>query len=94
MLVLLSDIEGLYTADPKTDKKAKLVSYVNEINDEIMSLGGNSGSSLGTGGMHTKLLAAKICLDSNIVMVITSGEKPENLYKTVKGQPVGTTFRR
>lgn len=92
-LVLLSDIEGLYTADPRADKNAKLIPLVEKITPEIMALGGGSGSSLGTGGMHTKLIAAQICTENAIDMIITTGEEPENLYKIVEGQAVGTKFK-
>ena len=93
-LVLLSDIDGLYTADPHKDPDAKLLSFVSEINDEIRALGGGSAGSQGTGGMATKLRAAEICLDAGCDMVITNGKRPDDLYAILKGRSVGTTFSR
>ena len=90
-LVLLSDIDGLYTADPHTDPNAKLISTVNRIDEKLLALAGGSGS-LGTGGMVTKLQAAKICLESGCDMIITNGNNPTNLYDILDGRPVGTTF--
>lgn len=91
-LVLLSDIDGLYTADPHLDRNATLIPVINEINDEILALAGVSNSNLGTGGMVTKLEAAKICLSCGCDMIITNGDDPNNLYAIMDGKPVGTTF--
>ncbi len=91
-LVLLSDIDGLYTADPHKDPNAKLIQVAHKIDDKILSLAGGSGSNLGTGGMVTKLEAAKICLSCGCDMIITNGNKPTNLYDIVDGKNVGTTF--
>ena len=93
-LVLLSDIDGLYTADPHKDPDAKLLSFVSEITDKIRALGGGSAGSQGTGGMATKLRAAEICLDAGCDMVITNGKRPDDLYAILKGRSVGTTFSR
>ena len=90
-LVLLSDIDGLYTADPHTDPNAKLITTVNCVDEELLALAGGSGS-LGTGGMVTKLQAAKICLECGCDMIITNGNTPTNLYDILDGRPVGTTF--
>ncbi len=92
LLVLLSDINGLYTADPRKDPNAKLISVVEEINDEILALGGDKGSSLGTGGMRTKLHAAQICTESGCDMVITNGAETQLLYDICDGKRVGTRF--
>ena len=92
LLVLLSDIDGLFTADPHTDSDAKLISVVSEINDDILSLGGKEGSSLGTGGMKTKLHAAQICTENNCDMIIANGKDPLVLYDIVEGKAVGTRF--
>lgn len=92
LLVLLSDIDGLFTADPHTDPDAKLISVVSEINDDILSLGGKEGSSLGTGGMKTKLHAAQICTENNCDMIIANGKNPLVLYDIVEGKAVGTRF--
>ena len=90
--VLLSDIEGLYTADPRKDPTATLISHVPELTDEILALAGVSGSDQGTGGMITKLQAAKICLKCGCTMVIASGSDPENLYGILEGKGKGTLF--
>jgi glutamate 5-kinase len=73
LLVLLSDIDGLYSADPRKDESAVLLPVVDEITEEIKALGGGKGSSLGTGGMHTKLNAAEICTKNGIDMIILAG---------------------
>lgn len=92
LLILLSDIDGLYTADPRRDPNAKRIEVVSEITDEIMSLGGTEGTSLGTGGMATKLRAAVICTEAACDMVIANGAHPEDLYAIIDGEPVGTRF--
>ncbi|MCQ2604560.1 MAG: glutamate 5-kinase [Spirochaetia bacterium] len=92
LLILLSDIDGLYTANPSVDKSAVLIPEVHEIDDRIMALGGGSGSSLGTGGMKTKLVAARICTEAGCDMVIANGSEPESLYDIVAGRSVGTRF--
>ena len=92
LLVLLSDIDGLYTANPNTDKNAELIPEVHELDDKIMALGGNSTSGLGTGGMRTKLSAAKICTEAGCDMIIANGADPYQLYKIAEGKPVGTHF--
>jgi len=92
LLVLLSDIDGLYTADPHKDKSASLISEVREITDEIIALGGGAGSALGTGGMSTKLRAAKIATEAGCDMIITNGACPERLYDIADGISTGTRF--
>ena len=92
LLVLLSDIDGLYTADPRKHPDATLIPVVEEITPEILSLAGDAGSSLGSGGMATKLKAAKIATEAGIDMVIANGEAPEVLYQLFEGKPVGTRF--
>ena len=94
ILVLLSDIDGLFTADPHKDPDAKLISYIEKIDDSIRALGGGSASSQGTGGMATKLRAAEISTEVGCQMVITNGKNPEALYDILDGKPVGTTFAR
>ena len=91
-LVLLSDIDGLYTADPHVDPNAKLIPVINKIDDAVLALAGVSKSNLGTGGMVTKLEAAKICLNCGCDMIITNGSDPNNLYAIMDGKSVGTTF--
>ena len=92
LLVLLSDIDGLYTADPHTDPNAKLISKVTVLDESITSLAGGSNGKQGTGGMVTKLHAAKICMDCGCDMVIANGANPENLYDILDGKAVGTRF--
>lgn len=92
LLVLLSDIDGLYTGNPRTDKNAKIISRVEEISPEIVAVAGGAGSSRGTGGMHTKIEAAKIACEHGIDMVITNGAYPERLYEIMNGEDVGTFF--
>lgn len=93
-LILLSDIDGLYTADPHKNPNAQLLSHVSEITDEIRSLGGGSAGSQGTGGMATKLHAAEICLEAGCDMIITNGKRPDDLYAILEGCSIGTTFSR
>lgn len=92
LLVLLSDIDGLYDGDPRKNPDAKLIPTVETVDERIIALGGGSGSSLGTGGMATKLLAAQIAVSAGCEMVIANGEKPELLYDIVAGKPIGTRF--
>ncbi len=92
LLILLSDIDGLYTADPHKDPEARLIETVTEIDEDVMALGGGKGSSLGTGGMRTKLVAAKIATDAGCDMVIANGSVPMSLYDLAEGKPVGTRF--
>ena len=92
LLILLSEIEGLYTADPRKNPGAELIREVRAMTDEIRALGGGAGSGLGTGGMQTKLRAASMCMERGIDMIITRGDRPSLLYDCVEGTPVGTRF--
>ena len=92
LLVLLSDIDGLYTADPHKDKNAKLIECVEDITPEILELGGGKGTALGTGGMKTKLHAAQICMEKGCDMIIANGSRPSLLYDLLDGKSVGTKF--
>lgn len=92
LLILLSDINGLYTADPHKDENAVLIHEVASITPEILSHAGGEGSELGTGGMATKLHAAQICTQSGIDMIIANGSSPAILYDIVEGKSVGTRF--
>ena len=92
LLVLLSDIDGLYTADPHKDSAASLISEVYEIDERILALAGSAGTARGTGGMETKLRAAKIATEAGCDMVIANGAAPELLYDLVDGAKVGTRF--
>ena len=92
LLVLLSDIDGLYTADPRKNPDAVLIERVDELTPEILALGEGNGTSLGTGGMVTKLRAAQIVTGAGIDMIITNGEHPDVLYDIMDGKGVGTLF--
>ena len=92
LLVLMSDIEGLYTADPHRDHSATLIPLVRELTPEILALAGGSGSELGTGGMVTKLKAARLCMEAGCDMIITNGARPDDLYRIADGEDVGTRF--
>ena len=92
LLVILSDIDGLYTADPRTDPAARLIPCVPRLTPEIEALAGCAGSALGTGGMATKLRAARLTEQAGIEMVIANGADPSVLYRIFDGEPVGTRF--
>ena len=92
LLILLSDIQGLYTADPRKNADARLIPVVEEITPEILALAGGTGSSLGSGGMATKLKAAILVMEAGIDMLITNGEHPQQLYDIFEGKPTGTRF--
>ena len=92
LVVLLSDIDGLFTADPHSDPNARLIPVVEEITPEIERLAGGAGSSLGTGGMLTKVIAAKRATNAGVDMIITTGAHAEVLYDILEGKPVGTKF--
>ena len=92
MLILLSDIDGLYTADPHTHPEAALLHHVARVDDHIREIAGISSSTQGTGGMVTKLHAADICRGCGCKMVIANGNNPGNLYDIPEGKTVGTTF--
>ena len=92
MLILLSDIDGLYTADPHTHPEAALLHHVARVDDHIRESAGISSSTQGTGGMVTKLHAADICLGCGCKKVIANGNNPGNLYDILEGKTVGTTF--
>lgn len=92
LLILLTDIDGLYTSNPKEDANAELIQEVTEITDEIKALAGGAGSTLGTGGMITKILAAEIAKACQAQTVVASGEEIEILRRIVAGEPIGTWF--
>ncbi len=91
-LVILTDIDGLYDGDPRTNPEAKLLHRVEEITPEIQALAGGAGSNRGTGGMATKLNAAKIATARGIPCAIISGGNTDNLYRLLQGEEVGTVF--
>lgn len=92
VLIILSDVDGLYTANPATDKKARLIPEVREITPDIEKLAGGAGSAAGTGGMRTKIEAAKIATRSGVTMVVASGEEDGTIRTVLNGEAVGTLF--
>lgn len=91
-LIILSDIDGLYSGNPKTDDEAVLIPVVEKITDEIEALAGGAGSSRGTGGMITKIHAAKVAGSAGIPTVIINGTNPEDIYRLTEGRQTGTFF--
>lgn len=92
LLIILSDIDGLYTANPMQDENATLISNVEKIDDYIENIAGGSNSNLGTGGMSTKIEAAKIATSHNVDMAIINGDDAYNLYRLLDGEKIGTHF--
>lgn len=93
LLILLSDIDGLYTDDPNTNPDARFISLVDRIDDDLLDMGkSTSGSNVGTGGMATKLIAARIATGSGADMVIANGNDIDNITKVMAGEDVGTLF--
>ncbi len=92
LLILLSDIDGLYTADPRRDPAAQPIRKVSSITPEMLLGAGGGGTALSTGGMATKLAAAQICMEAGTDMLILSGERPELLFDAIEGKKVGTRF--
>lgn len=92
LLILLSDIDGLYTDDPHKNKNAKLISCVAKIDDQLIGMAKDSSSSFGTGGMATKVSAAKLATASGADMVITNGDNVRNINQIMEGKEVGTLF--
>jgi glutamate 5-kinase len=92
MLILLTDIDGFYTANPKTNPDALLIPDVWEITPEMEEAAGGNGSMVGTGGMRTKLTAARIAVESGIDTVVASSAEPNVLKKIMRGESVGTRF--
>lgn len=92
LLIMLSDINGLYSADPKTESSARIIHTVYEITPQIEKIATDSGTSFSTGGMSTKIAAAKISSKANIDMVITNGSDPAVVFKILDGEKIGTLF--
>ena len=93
LLLILSDIDGLYDDDPRTNPDAKQIHFVKEITPEIEQAAGGAGTKLGTGGMATKINAAKIAGEAGIDMIIMNGRDPELLYDLFEDKEIGTYFR-
>ena len=92
LLILMSDIDGFYSEDPHLNEDACLIRKVTKIDDDIRRAAGEKISSLGTGGMQTKIAAAELCMNNGIDMIIMNGDRPEDLYGILSGEPVGTLF--
>ena len=92
MLILLSDIDGLYDKDPHKNGDAKLIDVVEGLDETIEGMAGGAGTKHGTGGMVTKLNAAKIATEAGCDMIITNGTRPQDIYDIVEGKKVGTRF--
>ncbi|MBQ7837939.1 MAG: glutamate 5-kinase [Clostridia bacterium] len=92
-LIILTDIEGLFSANPREDENAVLIHTVDAITDDILALAGGSGTNRGTGGMITKLHAAQIATEAGINTVVMNGDDPEDIYKLIDGRQTGTLFK-
>lgn len=94
MLIILSDINGLYDKDPKSNADAKIIHTVEKIDESLYSMAGGAGSRMGTGGMVTKLDAAKIATEAGMDVVIMNGSDPRDIYKVLDGESCGTLFKK
>lgn len=92
LLIILSDIDGFYDADPRSNENAKMLKVVEEVTPELEECAGGAGSNLGTGGMITKLIAAKVANNSGVNMVLANGKEPSILLDILSGEDVGTLF--
>ncbi len=92
LLIILSDIDGLYDNDPRLHPDAKLISRIETIDESVYKLAGGAGSRRGTGGMRTKLQAAELATAQGTNVVITNGQRPADIYQLLEGGQVGTLF--
>jgi len=92
LLVILSDIDGLYSADPRMETSAEIIHSVFEITPELEQLASGAGSSFSTGGMVTKIAAAKMCMQAGLDCIITNGSEPAVIFDILEGKKVGTHF--
>lgn len=92
LLIILSDVKGLYDSDPTKNPDAKLVPEVHNVDSSVRSMAGDSSTGLGTGGMRTKLDAAVICKDAGCSMIIASSKEQDAIYRAVSGDDIGTLF--
>lgn len=93
LLILLSDIDGLYTDDPRNNKDARFISYVDSIDDELEAMAKGADTTFGTGGMTTKLAAARIACNAEVDMVIANGDDVRNINRILNGEEIGTLFK-
>ena len=94
LLILLTDIDGVYTGNPRTNPNAKILNEINEINSDVEHMAGGAGTSLGTGGMITKIRAAKEMLDARIPMVLAPGKESNIIHRILDGEEIGTLFEK
>ena len=92
LLIILSDIDGFYDSDPRSNDSAKLLSTITEITPELEECAGGAGSNLGTGGMITKLAAAKTATNSGVDMILANGSEPDVIREILNGEDIGTLF--
>ena len=92
LLILLSDIDGLFTDDPNKNSEAEFIDIVPEITPELLAMAKDSDSSVGTGGMAAKIVAARIATDSGADMVVANGADMDIIYRILKGEKIGTLF--
>ena len=92
LLIILSDIDGFYDSDPRKNPNSKLIKTVEEITPELEACAGGAGSLLGTGGMATKLTAAKRAINSGCNMILANGDNPSILLDITEGKEIGTLF--
>lgn len=93
LLILLSDIDGLYTDDPRRNKDARFISYVDSIDDDLEAMAKGADTTFGTGGMTTKLSAARIACGAGVDMVIANGDDVRNINRVLNGEEIGTLFK-
>lgn len=94
LLIILSDIDGFYDSDPRTNKDSKMLSTVDEVTEELMECAGGAGSSMGTGGMITKLQAARVANEAGVNMILANGENPSIILDILEGKEIGTLFKK
>lgn len=94
LLVIFTDMDGLFDSDPRQNPQAKLIPVVRNIDNRLRRIAGGAGTANGTGGMATKLGAAELCMDAGIPMLVTNGARPEDLYDIADGKQLGTLFSR
>jgi glutamate 5-kinase len=92
LLVILSDVNGFYSEDPRKGNNCKIIDTIYDIDERIAACAGGKGTALGTGGMITKLVAARLVMERGIDMVLANGNDPEHIYDILDGENIGTVF--